>query len=501
MRRLRGILLLLGALSLVAPLAAACDDDRDKAVNDRFTAFLAGWRKADFTGFPDLLTPQGRTLDAAAAKELLAGTEGDLSARRPELTPHGKAELQASDATLSVAVAWTLPDGRKWAYDTTVHARLLGKRWQVYFGPGTVHPQLEDGQHLSLRATPARRGKIAAADGTPIVAETPVVYVGVEPRAVPNVPDLVTHLGDVFRSVQADVDVQGLPAKLQAAKPDAFVDVVTLRKTDFDEIATDLNKTPGIRVRAGTLSLPMTRTFARALLGTSGPATKEIIDASNGALKAGDVSGLTGMQRRYDTQLRGLPGVSIAPFEKDAGEPLFTLPAQDGAVIATTIDVKVQQAADAALAGSGKPSALVAVKVSDGTVLAVANGPGPAGYNLAFLGEIPGPAWPADPASLGVGGKWNLGADVFTGRADANGVTAAPIGYAAAAAALDRGAWQEPVLIKDTKAQAGAKVTGTLSVPGLSVGVRDGIAYCVYVTDGTSQATGAIADAFLAAIK
>ncbi|WP_433075412.1 NTF2-like N-terminal transpeptidase domain-containing protein [Dactylosporangium sp. CA-052675] len=505
MTRLRGILLLLGALTLVAPLAAACDDDQDKVVNERFTTFLADWRKADFSGFPDLLTPQGRTLDAAAAKELLAGTEGDLSARRPDLTPHGKAQRQASDATLGVAVAWTLPDGRKWAYDTAVHARLLGKRWQVYFGPSTVHPKLEDGQHLSLRATPAGRGKIAAADGTPIAAETPVVYVGVEPRAVPDVPGLVAHLGDVFRSVQADVDVQGLPAKLQAAKPDAFVDVVTLRRSDFDEIATDLNKTPGIRVRAGTLSLPMTRTFARALLGTSGPATKEIIDASNGALKAGDVSGLTGMQRRYDTQLRGLPGVSIAPLDAKPGatpgEPLFTLPAQDGAVIATTIDVKVQQAADAALAGSGKPSALVAVKVSDGTVLAVANGPGPAGYNLAFLGEIPGPAWPADPASLGVGGKWSLGADVFTGRADATGVTAAPIGYAAAAAALSRGAWQEPVLIKDTKAQPGAKVQGTLDAPNLAVGVRDGIAYCAYVTDGTSQTAGAIADAFLAAVK
>ncbi|WP_426503675.1 NTF2-like N-terminal transpeptidase domain-containing protein [Dactylosporangium sp. McL0621] len=501
MTRLRGILLLLGALTLVAPLAAGCDDDADKAVNDRFTAFLAGWRKADFTGFPDLLTPQGRALDAAAAKELLAGTEGDLSARRPALTPHGKAKIQAADATQSVGVAWTLPDGRTWTYDTAVHARMLGKRWQVYFGPGTVHPGLEDGQHLALRSTPAKRGKIAAADGTPIVAETPVVYVGVEPRAVPNVPDLVQHLDSVFRSVQADVDVQGLPAKLQAAKPDAFVDLVTLRKTDFDEIAVDLNATPGVRVRAGTLSLPMTRTFARALLGTSGPATKEIIDASNGALKAGDVSGLTGLQRRYDTQLRGLPGVSVVPIDKEAGPALFTLPAQDGAVIATTIDVKVQQAADAALAGTAKPSALVAIRVSDGTVLAAANGPGPQGYNLAFLGEVHGPAWPGDAAALGVGGKWNPGADAFTGRTEANGVAASPLGWAAAAAALSRGTWQEPVLIKDEKGRPGAKVTGTLAAPNLGLGVRDGVAYCVYVTDGTGADAAPIADAFLAAIK
>jgi hypothetical protein len=301
----------------------------------------------------------------------------------------------------------------------------------------------------------------------------------------------------VFRSVTVEVDVQALPAKLQAAKPDAFVDVVTLRRTDYAEIAGDLTATPGVRTRDGSLSLPLTRTFARALLGTSGPATKELIDASQGALKAGDVAGLTGLQRRYDTQLRGLPGVSIVPLDKEAGPALLTLPPKDGATIATTIDVKVQKAADAAIAATARPSALVAVRVSDGAVLAVANGPGAAGYNLAFLGEVPGPAWPADPAVLGVGAAWNLGADVFTGRTAAGGVVAAPIGYAAAAAALARGTWQEPVLIRDTKPKVGGAVSGTLAVPGLSVGVRGDVAYCVYAT---GEATDAIAEAFLAAI-
>ncbi|WP_433043902.1 NTF2-like N-terminal transpeptidase domain-containing protein [Dactylosporangium sp. CS-033363] len=500
MRGLRGILLVLGALTLVAPLAG-CEDDADKAVNERFTAFLDGWRKADFAGVGTLLTPQGRTLDPAAAKELLAGTEGDLSARRPTLTPHGKPKVEAADATLPVGVAWTLPDGRSWTYDTAVHARMLGKRWQVYFGPETVHPKLEDGQHLAIRSTAAKRGRIVAADDSPIAAETPVVYVGVEPQRVPDVNALVQHLDAVFRSVKVDVDVQALPAKLQAAKPDAFVDLVTLRRTDFDQIATDLDGAAGVRTRTGTLMLPMTRTFARALLGTSGPATKELIDASHGALKAGDVAGLTGLLRRYDQQLRGLPGLSIVPMGDEPGDALFTLPAQDGAAIATTIDVKTQQAADAAVAATARPSALVAVRVSDGAVLAVANGPSATGYNLAFLGEIPGPAWPVDPARLGAGADWKLGADAFTGRAAPNGVVASPLGYAAAAAALARGTWQPPVLIRGTKAEPGAAVSGTLSAPNLSVGVRNGIAYCAYVTDAGSEAAGPISDAFLAAIQ
>ncbi|WP_432971694.1 NTF2-like N-terminal transpeptidase domain-containing protein [Dactylosporangium sp. CA-233914] len=502
MTRLRGILLLLCALALLTPLAAACDDGKP-SVDERFAAFLDAWRKADFTGFQDLLTQQGRTLNPAAAKELLAGTEGDLSARRPALTPHGKAVVQAADATLSVGVSWPLPDGRTWTYDTKVAARLLGQRWQLYLGASTVNPGLEDGEHLALRSTPAKRGIVTAADDSPIVSDTPVVYVGVEPQRVPDVAGLVRHLDAVFRSVQVEVDVQGLPAKLQAAKPDAFVDVVTLRRSDYAQIARDLGAAEGVRTRDGVLPLPLTRTFARALLGTSGTVTRELIDAGQGALKPGDIAGLTGLQRRYDTRLRGLPGVQIVALDKGPGRELFTLPAQDGATVATTIDPRVQKAADAAIATTAKPSALVALRVGDGAVLAAANGPGAAGYNLAFLGEVPGPAWPADPAALGVGARWDaLGADVFTGRTAQSGVVAAPVGYAAAAAALSRGKWQDPVLVKGGKPAApGPVVSGTLSVPGLSVGVRGDIAYCVYVTDAGHDVTDPIAEAFLAAIR
>ncbi|WP_344618580.1 NTF2-like N-terminal transpeptidase domain-containing protein [Dactylosporangium salmoneum] len=508
MRKLRGMAFLLAALVLALPAVAACEPDQP-SVDDRFAGFVAAWRKGDFAGVADLLTPQGRALDTAAANAALAGFEGDLAARRPALTPHGKAFVDHSDAALTVGVRWTLPDGRTWDYDTTVTARLLNERWRLYLGAQTVHPALQDGQKLALRSSPAKRGVVAAADGTQIAGDVPVVYIGVEPQRVPDVDALVKRLDLLFQSVKVTVDVQGLPARLKAAKPDAFVDVVTLRKSDYTEIAGDLGATEGVRLREGSLSLPLTRTFARALLGTSGPVTKELIDASKGALEDGDIAGLTGLQRQYDTQLRGLPGLSVVPVDATggkakAGDALVTLPAKDGAKVVTTLDVKVQQAADAALTGTAKQSALVAIRVSDGAVLAVANGPDAAGYDLALLGEVPGPAWPADPAALGVGAPWHLGADVFTGRAASGGVVAAPIGYAAAAAALARGKWQQPVLVKDPApdepAPAGPAVSGALDVPGLSLGVRGDIAYCVYVAGSGADVTAPIAATFLAAV-
>jgi hypothetical protein len=251
----------------------------------------------------------------------------------------------------------------------------------------------------------------------------------------------------------------------------------------------------------------LTRTFGRALLGVSGPATKELIDGSGGMLKAGDTTGLTGLQRRYDTLLRGLPGLSVVPAPPStdpAAKPLFTVAPAQGGQLKTTIDVKTQQAAETALAATPNKSALVAMRVSDGAVLAVANGPGAAGYNLALLGELPSTPLGVDATSGGIGATWRLGADVFTGRTSATGVVAAPIAYAAAAPALSRGRWRQPVLIQGPSpgdpAPDGPTVTGTLTTTGMSTGVRGDIAYCLYVEGAGPDVTGPMTDAFFAAL-
>lgn len=491
LRRAIAVLALLASATVVAGCTGPSPDDP-------VTAFLRAWQRGNLDGL-DLLAADGRPLAGDAATRTLADTEGDLAARRPALTRPQKARVHGSDALTRVGVTWPLPGGRSWTYDTTVNSRKSGDRWRVFFGPATVHPDLHPGERLTLKTSPAPRGTVLAADGTPVVSEIPVVYVGIEPQYVEDVNALVQRLDLIFRSVKADVDVAGLPAKLQAAKPDAFVDVVTLRQTDYAEIERDLRSTHGVTTRTGKLSLPMTRTFGRALLGVSGPATKELIDASGGALKAGDVAGLTGLQKRYDAVLRGTPGLTVVA--RSGATPLFTADPVPGGQVRTTLDVRTQQAAEAALAGTALRSALVAVRVSDGAVLAAANGPGAAGYNLAFLGEIAGPPLGVDPAAAGFGAAWRIGADMFAGRATATGVVGPPLVYAGAAAAVARGHWRQPVLVTEPAPEApapeGPAVTGPLTVPTVSVGVRGDIAYCLYVEGAGADVTGPLADAFV----
>jgi len=125
-------------------------------------------------------------------------------------------------------------------------------------------------------------------------------------------------------------------------------------------------------------------TFARPLLGSYGPATAETIKNGKGRYVAGDYAGLSGLQGQYDAALGGTPGVQVTASDKP-DVLLFEKAAVDGAPMTLTLDAKTQSAAEAALAGSGAvPSALVAVDVATGDLLAVANSPS-FGMNRALL--------------------------------------------------------------------------------------------------------------------
>jgi cell division protein FtsI/penicillin-binding protein 2 len=148
---------------------------------------------------------------------------------------------------------------------------------------------------------------------------------------------------------------------------------------------------PGALAVNDTLPLAPTREFAAALLGRVGPATAEVVAESDGAIVAGDEVGLSGLQARYDEQLRGAPGTAVVARDADDRlRTLFEVPATDGADLATTLDPALQEKAERALAtlGDGAPAAaLVAIRPSDGAVLASANGAGAAGADLASTGQ------------------------------------------------------------------------------------------------------------------
>src|SRR6201999_3234459 len=85
------------------------------------------------------------------------------------------------------------------------------------------------------------------------------------------------------------------------------------------------------------------------------------------------------------------PGLTVAALNaqgKSAGT-LYALSPKPGTSLHTTLEVPAQNAADAALATIHQASALVAIRISTGAIIASAVGPDPGGYNIAVQGTSP----------------------------------------------------------------------------------------------------------------
>lgn len=101
-------------------------------------------------------------------------------------------------------------------------------------------------------------------------------------------------------------------------------------------------------------------------------------------------NGSSGLERALDAELAGAAGTAVAVVNASTGEVVEVVeewPPPELEPLRTTLDLRVQEAARSALATAPGRSALVAVSVSSGAVLAVANPVG--GPPVALSGQYP----------------------------------------------------------------------------------------------------------------
>jgi cell division protein FtsI/penicillin-binding protein 2 len=300
-----------------------------------------------------------------------------------------KVEGNKDAVTARLQVTWKLSGGRLWRYPASVTLIHKNDNWLPQYRAGVIHPELTDGAVLRASTQQPKRGEITGADGQVLVTERPVVTVGLVRSRMDEVDSRVSDVAAI-----TGVNAAQLLKRVNAAGKDAFVEVITLREDAYQAVREALQPIPGAVFQEHTLSLAPTSDFARALLGTVGTATAEIVKESKGRVQAGDITGLSGLQRSYDEQLSGTSGltVKLVPATSARTEPkvLFSADPVAGKPLQITLDQKIQIAAETALKKATKPAALVAIRPGTGAVLAIANGgPNASGYNRALLGRYP----------------------------------------------------------------------------------------------------------------
>ena len=303
----------------------------------------------------------------------------------PHSVTAASAQVDEDVATSALTWQWEVA-GEPWQYDVPIELDLVEDEWRFDWSPGLIHPELVDGDVLQTTTINPARGPITGAGDLPLVTARDVVRFGIDRTQV--------------EPAQADASARALAALLEVdperfatavvnAGPKAFVEAIALRSQDVEPtLLTALEAVSGARAVPGTQQLGPTRGFAAPIVGTVGPVTAEMVEEDPDTYAAGDVAGLSGLQARYDDQLRGTPGLVVNRVGDEGEDELFRVDQVDGQPLATTLDEDLQIAAEKTLAGVGPASALVAIRPSDGSILAAANGPGSNGYNNATFGQF-----------------------------------------------------------------------------------------------------------------
>ena len=274
-----------------------------------------------------------------------------------------------------------------WHYTATLQLAKAGGHWMVRWATTDVHPQYGAGARLMLdRQLPERAGLLDR-NGRPLFTSQPVVNVGLEKQRLgANGATTITTVARVLH-----VDGPALAAAVAKASPTAFVPVITLRRAAYLAVKARIYPLPGTVFTNATALLPPSTGFARALLGSVGEATADIVKAGQGRYAAGDVVGLSGLQAAMNRQLSGTATTSVVVRAADGSlvDVLKTFPGHGGTPVHTTLDVATQTAAEKALAHVSQPAALVAVDTTTGAILAAANTPDATSFDRALVGHYP----------------------------------------------------------------------------------------------------------------
>ena len=323
-------------------------------------------------------------VSSAADQKDLARVLTGAGGHRAEVTA-GDVEVDGSSAKATLHWTWRT-SGQAWRYTSTATLRKTGEAWHLAWSPSAVEPSLKGDETLELTDLHAKRGEITGAGGAVLVTERPVRRIGIDKTQLK--PE---QAADAARRLAAlvDIDPAAYAKTVAAAGPRAFVQALVLRQADagqVDQLA--LSQIPGAVALSAELPLGPSKRFAAPLLGTVGPATAEVVKKSKGRIRAGDVTGLSGLQLRYDAQLAGTDGVLVEARDPNGPDrQLFEKQPVDGKPLALSLDPAMQTEAEDALEGVPSASALVAIKPSTGQVVAAASGPGSKGYNTATFAQ------------------------------------------------------------------------------------------------------------------
>jgi penicillin-binding protein 2 len=268
---------------------------------------------------------------------------------------------------------------------------VIGQLWYLQVLEGGRFLDASDKNRIRVRPVAAPRGILFDRHGVPLVDNRPAFTLSLIPRELDRDPERrKVALGRV--AALLGIPYRELEESAGRVSSDSLLPVRVRRGLTLDDVAKIEEwklELPGVIVEVEPQRTYPTSRFAAHLLGYVREANEEQL--KQGRYRRGDMVGQTGLERLLDEYLRGRDGGQS--IEVDAmGRPVRLVRQTEphpGAQVITTIDRRIQEAAEQAL--DGHAGAIVVMDPRNGDVLAMASAPA---YPIdRFTGTIDRDAW------------------------------------------------------------------------------------------------------------
>ncbi|KAA0019396.1 NTF2-like N-terminal transpeptidase domain-containing protein [Antrihabitans cavernicola] len=273
--------------------------------------------------------------------------------------------LDDSSGFFTLDAAWDFGQNRSWSYSAQGSVRKLTTGWRISWDPTVVMPELDHGRSVHMVRTDAPPPRVLDNTGAVTLAEQTINAIKLDPSAMPDPVKSTTELSKAIAPVAPLITSQSLMQDLVVAqgKP---ITAVSLRDDDFAILEPDIRPIPGVVVEKQPQLITADRRIDSPLVG----ALRNVWQANRDATA----------------------GWAVQMFQPDNAPPtqLVGYQGPPGPDVPSTLDTKLQLAAEDAVVSVAEPATIVAIQPSTGAVLAVAqnsqaNDKGP----IAFTGLYP----------------------------------------------------------------------------------------------------------------
>lgn len=340
-------------LALVCALLLALTACSSPSPADPFHAF------ADALGRRDVKSAAQQTSDPAAAEPVIAAMFDGMGADAAvQLSP---APVNGEESNQTLTYRWTLAPDREFGYEATGTAEQSGDEWRLVWSPALLHPDLKPGMAFQYSEDSELQTPVLDRTGQPLMTWQTVGLVSLD--------RVHRESASALAALLAPIEPTITPESIQAqfdSNDDQVITVIRLREADLRPIADQLRAVPGVAIgEEGDLL-----TADRAL---SSPAMAEL-------------------PKLWHDRITRTAGWSVYLVDVDgsAAQRLTATPPAPTDPVRTSLDLRLQLLAQAAVAAEPRPTMLVAVSPSDGGILAAAqNEAADAEGAIAFNGLYP----------------------------------------------------------------------------------------------------------------